>query len=192
MKKIITIFFLILFGFSAYSFADDIGDFEIDGISIGDSLLEHMSEEDITKNIEDVYNYIDDKKFIVSGFITNNVSSRYGVIQVTFKKNDDKYIIYGVEGVINPISSSECLLKRQEVEKNTNNLFKNYEKSGPDIIKHPVDQTGKSIVNQISFELDGNVVLIECYDFSEQVSYPDSFKISLYSKELNEWLQKYQ
>ena len=50
MKKIITIFFLILFGFSAYSFADDIGDFEIDGISIGDSLLKHMSEEDITKN----------------------------------------------------------------------------------------------------------------------------------------------
>ena len=191
MKKLSLYIFVGLM-FCNVGFADDINDFEIDGISIGDSLLEHMSEEDITKNIEDVYNYIDDKKFIVSGFITNNVSSKYGLIQVTFKKNDDKYIIYGVEGVINPISSSECLLKRQEVEKNTNNLFKNYEKSGPDIVKHPVDQTGKSIVNQISFELDGNVILIECYDFSEQVSYPDSFKISVYSKELNEWLQKYQ
>ena len=191
MKRFLLILILTL-SFQSFTKADDISDFEIDGISIGDSLLEHMSEEDITKNIEDVYNYIDDKKFIVSGFITNNVSSRYGVIQVTFKKNDDKYILYGVEGIINPMSFSECLLTRQEVEKNINNLFKNYEKSGPDIIKHPVDQTGKSIVNQISFELDGNVVLIECYDFSEQVSYPDSFMISAYSKELNEWLQKYQ
>ena len=105
MKKLSLYIFLVLMWCNA-GFADDISDFEIDGISIGDSLLEHMSEEDITKNITDIYNYIDDKKFIVSGFITNNVSSRYGVIQVTFKKNDDKYIIYGVEGVINPISSS--------------------------------------------------------------------------------------
>ncbi|MDA9682871.1 hypothetical protein N9U23_03180 [Candidatus Pelagibacter sp.] len=186
------IFIFLIFNQQSLTEADEINDFELDGISVGDSLLEHMSEDDIKKNIVDVYNYIDDKKFIVSGFFTNNLSSKYRLIQVTFKKNDNKYILYGVEGIINPMIFSECLITQQEVEKNIKNLFKNYEKFGPDIIKHPVDQTGKSIVNQIAFELDGNVVLIECYDFSVQASYPDSFKISVYSKELNEWLQKYQ
>jgi hypothetical protein len=160
MKKLSIYLFLILFGFSAQSYADDISDFEIGGISIGDSLLEHMSKEDIIKNINDVYKYIDEKKFMVSAFYPNSVSSNYEFIQITFKINDDKYIIHGAEGVINPISSPECLLKQKEVKKEINNLFINYEKSGPDIIKHPVDSTGKSIVTQFSFKLDGNVALI--------------------------------
>ena len=117
MKKISIYLFLILFGFSSQSYADDITDFEIGGISIGDSLLEHMSKEDIIKNIYDVYNYIDEKKFMVSVFYPNSVSFNYEFIQITFKINDDKYIIHGAEGVINPISSPECLLKQKEVKK---------------------------------------------------------------------------
>ena len=92
MKKLSIYLFLILFGFSAQSYADDISDFEIGGISIGDSLLEHMSKEDIIKNINDVYKYIDEKKFMVSAFYPNSVSSNYEFIQITFKINDDKYM----------------------------------------------------------------------------------------------------
>ena len=55
MKKLSTYLFLILFSFSAPSFADDISkveDIEIEGISIGDSLLKHLSKEEIIKEIE--------------------------------------------------------------------------------------------------------------------------------------------
>ena len=52
MKKLSTYLFLILFSFSAPSFADDISDFEIEGMSIGDSLLDYFSEEEIKKEIE--------------------------------------------------------------------------------------------------------------------------------------------
>ena len=55
MKKLSTYLFLILFSFSAPSFADDISDFEIEGISIGDSLLDYMSEEEIKENVVFVY-----------------------------------------------------------------------------------------------------------------------------------------
>ncbi len=48
MKKLSTYLFLILFSLSAPSFADDIRDFEIEGMSIGDSLLDYFSEEEIT------------------------------------------------------------------------------------------------------------------------------------------------
>ena len=51
MKKLSTYLFLVLFSFSAPSFADDISDFQIEGMSIGDSLLDYLTEEEI-KNKE--------------------------------------------------------------------------------------------------------------------------------------------
>ena len=64
MKKLSTYLFLVLFSFSASSFADDISDFQIEGISIGDSLLDHLSKEEIITEIEKhkpVYNYLTDE-----------------------------------------------------------------------------------------------------------------------------------
>ena len=48
MKILLTLFVLL---FSSSVFADDISDLEIEGISVGDSLLNYYSEEDIKKNI---------------------------------------------------------------------------------------------------------------------------------------------
>ena len=47
MKRLYTFLFLIFFSFQTSSLADDIRDFQIEGISIGDSLLDYMSEEEI-------------------------------------------------------------------------------------------------------------------------------------------------
>ena len=63
MKKISTYLFLILLCFSASSFAEDISEFQIEGISIGDSLLNHLSKEEIITEIEinkPSYNYLND------------------------------------------------------------------------------------------------------------------------------------
>ena len=53
MKTLLT--FFILF-FSSSVFAEDISDFQIEGISIGDSLLDYFSEEEIKKGIRKVNN----------------------------------------------------------------------------------------------------------------------------------------
>ena len=53
MKKLLILLFSLFFLISSPSiFADDISDFEIEGISIGDSLLDYMTEEEIHKQIE--------------------------------------------------------------------------------------------------------------------------------------------
>ena len=46
--------FLILFSFSAPSFADDIIEFEIEGMSLGVSLLDYFSEEEIKETIKKI------------------------------------------------------------------------------------------------------------------------------------------
>ena len=64
MKKLSTYLFLLLFSFPTPSQADDIRDFQIEGVSIGDSLLDYMSEEEIKEN--NVVHVYPDKKFTVS------------------------------------------------------------------------------------------------------------------------------
>ena len=51
MKKILILLFSLFFLNSTSVIADDISDFSIEGISIGDSLLDYMSEEEILKDI---------------------------------------------------------------------------------------------------------------------------------------------
>ncbi len=52
MKKLLILLFSLFFLSSPSVFADDISDFQIEGISIGDSLLDYMTEEEILEEIE--------------------------------------------------------------------------------------------------------------------------------------------
>ena len=62
MKKLLILLFSIFFLSSPSVFADDISDFEIEGISIGDSLLDYMTEDEILEEIElyDGYQYLNE------------------------------------------------------------------------------------------------------------------------------------
>ena len=60
MKILLTLFVLL---FSSSVFADAISDFEIEGMSLGDSLLDYMSEEEILEEIEetkDIYHFLNE------------------------------------------------------------------------------------------------------------------------------------
>ena len=50
MKKLFIIIIILTFNFQSLTKADDIRDFEIEGISIGDSLLDHFSKDQIVNN----------------------------------------------------------------------------------------------------------------------------------------------
>ena len=52
MKKLLILLFSLFLLSSPSVFADDITDFEIEGISIGDSLLDYMTEDEILEWIE--------------------------------------------------------------------------------------------------------------------------------------------
>ena len=65
MKKLLILLFSLFFLYSPSVLADDISDFSIGGISLGDSLLDYMSEDEILKEIElsislDEYSYLNE------------------------------------------------------------------------------------------------------------------------------------
>ena len=65
MKKLFIYLILIILSFSASTYADDILDFEIDGMSIGDSLLNYFSKDKIL-NARNYDELPSDMKFRIS------------------------------------------------------------------------------------------------------------------------------
>jgi hypothetical protein len=132
MKKLSTYLFLVLFSFSAPSFADDIQDFEIEGITIGNSLLDYMSEEEIKENVGYVY---PDKKFTVSVYKKSTEIYNWGVGS-EYKSNDKTYKIHGVQGRIGFVNNIEgCYEKQDEIEKEISSMFDQTKKKDWGILK---------------------------------------------------------
>ena len=57
MKKLLLLLISIFLLSSLSVFADDISDFQIEGMSIGDSLLDYMTEDKILEEIEKTKNW---------------------------------------------------------------------------------------------------------------------------------------
>jgi len=187
---------VLIFSFQSWTKAEDISDFEIEGMSIGDSLLDYFSKDEIEANINDVYSYIKDKTFVQAGFdiFEGFKWSKYESVQIEFKKNDKDYIIHGVTGKIfsNYDKDIEACFERQDkVTNELASIFKNQKKYPARVIKHTADKSGQSKVRQAAFmfKQSEDLVLIECYDWHKDTKYKSNFKIVLSTKELNEWLE---
>ena len=192
MKKLSTYLFLIFFSFSAPSFADDIRDFQIEGMSIGDSLLDYFSEDEIKNNIiKDYYKYKSNKKFITVEFNELSFFKTYkDGVQIDLK-NEKKYEIYGLSGHIwYKENIDDCYEKQNEIDKELSALFKDAKRDMVDT-KHRVDESGKSTVKQIYYTLEsGDGAVINCYDWSKKMteknSWYDNLDVSLDRKEFQD------
>ena len=183
MKKLSTYLLLILFSFSAPSFADDIRDFQIEGISIGDSLLDYMSEEEIKENVGFVY---EDKKFTVS--MSNKSSEIYDMVGIEYKSKDKTYKIHGVQGVIDfPNNIEGCYKKQDDVVKDISSMFDEIEKENQGIIKLPYGKKGSTYKPIIFYSDSGDAVSVECYHYSD-VPQEDLLRITITTEELREYL----
>ena len=89
---------ILTFSFQSLSKADDIRELEIEGISIGDSLLKIFTEKEILKNIVD-YSYKSDK-FTIFEIDSPSKFENYESLQVAFLKKDKNFIIYSISAAI--------------------------------------------------------------------------------------------
>ena len=96
MKKLLGIVVLgLLLTLSAK--ADDISEFEIEGMSIGDSLLDYFSKDEIKSNINyDSYEWISEKKFLDFELYDSERFNQYEGVQISIKINDKKYTIHSI------------------------------------------------------------------------------------------------
>ena len=191
MKKLLLILILAL-SFHSWSKADDINDFQIEELSVGESLLTFISKDEIINGISYVYK---NKKF---GTIFYNKPFLYDNIQITIKPDDKKFIIHGISAILYfDDRYSECLLKKAILTKELKSLISSETKTqSKNNIKRNLrfDPSGKSIWSYFAFYFkNGEAAQVFCTDWSEQItlekSWRDNLKMSLYSKEFAKYLK---
>jgi len=188
LKKIFLIItiFLITFNFQSLTKADDIRNFQIQGMSIGDSLLDYYKEKKIKKNIRNWY-----KKKDVIGVEIIEKNGPYDSIQVHYKKNDKDYKIIGVAGLIfyRKNNINDCYEKQRIVTDELKEAFPNVRLKYGKMRNHFSDKSGKSKTTTNTFYLSGNgEVDVACYDWSKKMPYTDHLAISFRTKKLKDFI----
>ena len=181
MKKLSTYLFLIFFGFSAPSFADDISDFEIEGMSIGDSLLDYFSEYEIKENTNNEFKM---KSAIAVNFSKLPSFKTFDDILFYLMKNDEKYIIYGISGrIFYDDNIDACYKKQNEIDKELAKFFKNAERvEKPEIKGYRDDADG--VIKQIAYYFESrDYAVINCVNYKK---WSDTLEMSLITKRLND------
>ena len=195
MKKLSTYLFLILFSFSAPSFAEDISEFQIEGMSIGDSLLDFFSEEKIKKEIEKrkyMYRYTTDEFGEVYKY---DGLQTYYIMSFFVKPDDKNFTIYGINGTLpHEKDINSCYKKMSEISKEFSVTYKNAKKK-ENTYNHAVDPTDRSKVKEVNFIFkSGDKIIITCTDFEENLriknNWIDGLDITIQRKEVIDWMSK--
>ena len=197
MKRLLLIL-ILTFSFQSWTKADDIKDFEIEGMSVGASLLDFFNEKKILKNKVDWYDNREKNRYLSLAF-GSNTFEKYDFVDVFTKHNDKNYKIVALAGSIyfgkNKDFSdiNNCYIKQKEIADEIYKMFSNIEREGPIKITHVADETGDSTYTDIYFIFKNNYdITISCYDwsklFEEERNSKDHFAIFIRSSEISDWL----
>ena len=192
MKKLSTYLFLILLSFSIPSYGDDIKEFEIEGISIGESLLEYLSKEQIISEIEvnkPTYNYLNEDFGEVYLFES---SDKYYALSFMVKPKDKYFNIYSVQGLIDYDNKIEqCFTKKKEIIKEFSLIFNNTTQR-EETLEFDWDPTGESITYNTYFDFEnGDYAAVSCAKFKKSLkienNWVDGLSVRIGKKEIFEW-----
>ena len=187
--RIIIIIITFFINLQSITKADDIRDFQIEGISIGDSALEFFDKKEIEerKKIGFVYT---DKTFFSATFYNKDFFEEYHNVQLHIKANDSKYIIYSVAGKINYEDNyKECVNEMEKILPELEALFPGarFIDDGTEIWTN--DKGYKVKTKSYYFLLsDGGNVALECYDQPKEMKIIDGLSIAIDSNEFVDFL----
>ena len=195
MRVFITVLVLI-FSLQSWIMADDIKDFQIEGISIGDSLLDHFKKKTIKSARK--YKYKNDKFYSLD--IWSDKFDQYAAIQFHLKKGDKKYIIHGLSGTLifgpmsiyYPESKNECKNQKEIIVDSINNLFPNADVNSHDELRADDGYGGKALRQETYFVLDVGELWIQCVTWGKKTKKKeklyDNLRLTLLTPDFLKWL----
>ena len=176
MKRLLLIL-ILSFSFQSWSKADDIRDFEIEGISIGDSLLKYFNEDSIKEemNSSTVFIYKDNKFIDIGIGSTDSYPLKknlkvYDDVGITLIPNDKKYNIYAVDGTIFCENLNNCLIQKTDIKSELISYFGNSATHDDMNSPHDFDKTGqsKTYMTTFRFKSHKSVVRVIVTDWSDE------------------------
>ena len=186
--RIILAILILIFSFQPFTKADDIKDFQIEGISIGDSLLDYFNMEEVSKSLIEGYPNSDKYKRIQ--IIKHKKFKTYDAMHLLYLKNDKKKIIHSLDAMIEYENNIKaCLNQRDIILDDISDMFKNVNVEDQGKRTHILDKSKKSFTHSVQIKfINNDMVTISCYDWSRKMKFMDHLRISIATNEFIKWL----
>jgi len=194
MKRLSLYLFLLLFTLQTPSQADDISDFQIEGMSIGDSLLDYISEKEVIKFSSKKKGAFFYNKEFVEIYVNLPVIEDYDKLHVVYKTKDDSYAIHSISGIVYYQNDmKKCIETKKNIINQLSEIFKDTKIDDKGKIPHDIDKSGESISYVTYFWIkSGGHIEISCDDVSEKLTnekrWKDQLAVSVTNKEFSDFL----
>ena len=169
--------------------ANEIEDFQIEGISVGDSLLKHFPESEI-KSFLNYDNLPSDMRYRIAEVEKNQTTKlkTYDALQFYYKPNDKNYILYAIGGLVDCNSHKECLNLKKEILKDVTTFFKSAKPQNSKF-KHRDDKSGKSTVEASKIiTLEKGEVSVKYFNWSKNVTWEKNVRVSVLNNDVLKWV----
>tara|TARA_Y100000590_G_scaffold187363_1_gene213595 strand:- start:1674 stop:2240 length:567 start_codon:yes stop_codon:yes gene_type:complete len=184
--RVFIVILIFIFGLNSLTKADGIQELEIERMSIGDSLLDHYNNQQISEFIK--LNY-PDKKFIFANIILKE--KEFYNLQIGYKNGDENYIIELLNGVIRFGQEIESCYKKQDQIREfiVSNII--FLKEEDPIIRQflPTDAPNKVRTRQFKFNLTDGNILLYCIDHPVENYKEDKLKLQMQTNAMSDYLQ---
>ena len=194
MKKLkyILLYLFLFISFIEKSLADDIKDFEIEGISIGDSLLKYYAKEDIIN--APITHYPSGNKDFKEITILSKKSEKYEAFGFAIKNKDNSYKIYQMKGMLEFNNRfEECMQERDLIVKEISEITS--EKNKKVYVNNFRNSVGDSKAHIVDFIFNNGKIRVWCTKWdrnNERVKaedWADTLNVDASTLEYLKWLR---
>ena len=181
---------VLIFSFQSWTKADDISDFEIEGISIGDSLSKMYSDAQIKGWSKTDYK---SKKF--SRFSMKDIRlETYDDIQFHYLTADKNYTIKSIVAGLYFEDLSECFKKQFDVFGDIKKILSDTKTDFNQKI-HRGDKKEQSKTYRMSFNLNsGAIIEVTCVDWSDEIfdtkGWRDHLRVGVSDEKFLKWIKE--
>ena len=179
---------VLIFSLQSLTKADDIRDFQIEGMSLYDYALEYFLKKKIIDNEDDFYK---NKKY-TTATIASSSFNKYQDVQISYRTKDKNYKLLDISGIVD-MSYKRCLKEIKSISSDFDKMFSNtkYEKLYE--FSHSSDKSGESKISDMFWEFNnGDKILLACYNwntkFGKKNGYVDELRVTISSKEFDNFL----
>lgn len=179
--------YLLTLNFQTWAKSDDIKDLEIEGISIGDSLLDFYTKSEISNFPITTYD-----KGVFNVLATNANSELYSELGFHVKVDDKKFIIHSIKGVKQFENRfQECIKFKDEVVKEISKIL-----NGANFIDYVADYQDKDMgnskahVSKYAFPSQKGMVRVWCTQYDKKTGFNDTGAVSIASEDYIKFMRE--
>ena len=186
--RIFVAVFILIFSLQSWTKADDIRDFEIEGMSLYDSALDYFSLSEIEDSKR---NFYINKKYTTSSLKSDKFQI-YSEIQISYRSDDKSFKMLDINGIVKK-NYEECMKEIETTSLEFDQIFKEATQDKLLTYSHNSDISKESKVSDIYWRFDnGDLIVLACYNwdtkYGKENNYNSEIRVTIGSKEFDAFL----